>query len=194
MINSETVFTVIIPNWENKVKIGVIPSEFYGAKHKLPPEHEGAKLKKFGRESFYVDSMGKRILKNPNKKGNPKYWNLNGQDFYSNNMNWQTRVKIVNYYHRYFKKYIEEQLKEPFPIFLNYNLSFDIEIQEVYSTFTPDITNMWILPKLFEDALVSTKKLKNDSPEFRCHTGFGYKFVEKEEDRKLVITFKYTKK
>lgn len=194
MITYDSEFTVLIPHWVNKVQIGVVPSEFYGSKDKLPESIKGATLKRFGNKAFYIDSSKKRILKNPTKVGQPKYWNLNGQSFYSNNMDWRTRVTIVNFYHAYFKDFIEQQLKEPFPIFLNYTLEFNIKIHEVYTTFTPDITNMWILAKLFEDTVVSCGLLKDDSPEFRCHTGYGYQFVDKEEDRKLVISFKYNKK
>jgi hypothetical protein len=48
----------------------------------------------------------------------------------------------------------------------------------VYSSNTPDITNMWILTKLFEDALVNTGILRDDSPQFRTKTSYEYKFVE----------------
>jgi hypothetical protein len=39
----------------------------------------------------------------------------------------------------------------------------DVIIYDVYSTFTPDITNMWILSKMII-LLVKCKILRDDSP------------------------------
>jgi hypothetical protein len=61
-----------------------------------------------------------------------------------------------------------------------YTLNMDVIIYDVYSTFT----NMWILSKMI-DTVVKCKILRDDSPEFRRHTGIGYRFVEVEKDRKL---------
>jgi hypothetical protein len=72
----------------------------------------------------------------------PEYWNLNGQAFTG-----LQRSTIVNFYHKYFATYVNKQLKEPFPTFMA-TLNMDVIIYDVYSTFTPDITNMWILSKM----------------------------------------------
>jgi hypothetical protein len=45
----------------------------------LPSKHEGATLRKIGAKQYYVDSKHKKIV--PSSKGNPEYWNLNGQAF-----------------------------------------------------------------------------------------------------------------
>jgi hypothetical protein len=52
------------------------------------------------------------------------------------------------------------KLKEPFPTFMAYTLNMDVIIYDVYSTFTPDITNMWILSKMIEDTVVKCKILR----------------------------------
>jgi hypothetical protein len=46
----------------------------------LPSKHEGATLRKKGAKQYYVDSKHKNS-KEPSSKGNPEYWNLNGQAF-----------------------------------------------------------------------------------------------------------------
>jgi hypothetical protein len=193
MVTTKTIFSLTIPKWENKVKMGVVIATYYKKRDKLPAKHKGAKLKKFGRSFIYVDNKNKKIIKNPTKVGNPIYWNLNGQQFYSTNIHWSVRSTIVNYYHRYFNKYIKKAFSEPFPTFLSYRLAMDITIYEIYSSHTPDITNMWILAKLFEDAMVGAKILRDDDPQFRCSTSYSYKFVNDEKDRKLKIKFKYIK-
>lgn len=193
MITEKSVFVLSIPEWVNKVRIGTIPTLYYTKGDPLPAKHSGATLRKVGAKEYYIDSKNKKIVKNPLQKGKPEYWNLNGQSFYSNNITWKQRSTIVNFYHKYFTPFIEKQLKNPFPVFLSHTLHMEVIIHDVYSVFTPDITNMWILSKMVEDAIVKTKVLKDDSPEFRRYTGVGYVFVEEEKDRKIVINFKYTK-
>jgi len=79
MITTKTTFMLTIPKWLNKMPIGKVQPQYYKKSAKLPLKHKGAKLKKFGRAQYYVDSSGKRLLKNEEKVGNIKYWNLNGQ-------------------------------------------------------------------------------------------------------------------
>lgn len=193
MITESSIFTLVIPGWVNKVRIGTVPTTYYTGGDALPAEHKGATLRRVGNKAYYIDAKNKKIVKNPLQKGKPEYWNLNGQSFYSTNMTWKNRSTIVNYYHRYFKPFVIAQFKEPFPTFLSYTISMDIVIYDVYSKFTPDITNMWILSKLIEDTVVNCNILRDDSPEFRRHTGIGYKFVETEEERRIEVNFKYIK-
>lgn len=193
MITTNTVFKLVIPQWKNKIEISKIPKKYYAKGDKLPKKYNGATLKRFGSKYLYVDSDGNKIVKNPTKAGKSKYWNLNGQQFYSTNMHWALRKKIVDFYHKYFSEYIKKEFKEPFPIFLSYSITMEVKIYEVYSKFTPDITNMWILPKMIEDAMVNNKIIRDDSPQFRLKTSYEYIFVKDESKRKLVIKFKYKK-
>jgi len=193
MITKDTVFTLTIPNWTNKVRVGTIKTTYYTKGDKLPEKYKEATTRKIGKKLYYIDDKNKKIVKNPTKRAKPDYWNANGQYFYSVNIPWKHRSIIVNYYHRYFSTFIKEQFKEQFPSFLSYKLDMDITFHEVYSRHTPDITNMWILAKIFEDTMVKDGILRDDSPEFRMRTSYGYEFVEKEEDRKIVINFKYNK-
>lgn len=193
MVADQVLYTLTIPNWVSKVQIGVIPITYLIKGDTVPEAMKGFKTRKVGKDHYYIDNKNKKIVKNPNSKGKPKFWNLNGQDFYSNNMHWKTRTTIVNFYHKYFAGFIKKEFKEPFPTLLSYKLDMEVIIYDTYTVHTPDITNMWILPKLIEDTYVKLGILRDDSPEFRGHTGFGYVFVEKEEERKLVINFKYRK-
>jgi len=193
MVTEKSIFILEIPEWVNKVRIGTVSTLFYTKGDALPKKHEGATLRRAGKKEYYIDDKNKKIVKNPLQKGTPEYWNLNGQAFYSNNITWKQRSTIVNYYHKYFAGFIEEQLKIPFPTFLSYKLDMEVIVYDVYSKFTPDITNMWILSKMIEDAVVNCGVLRDDSPEFRMYTGCGYKFVDDEKDRKIVVTFKYNK-
>lgn len=191
MINERTTFKLEIPHWENKVKVGVAVKKYFEAADSLPQKYQPAKTRRAGKKVYFVDSKNKRIVKNGTKVGKPVFWRLNGQHYYSNTMTWKRRTLITKYYHKYFKKYITDTFKEPFPSFLAYKINMHIEIHEVFTAKTPDITNMWILAKLFEDAVVTCGILRDDSPEYRRMTSYEYIFVPNKEDRKLVITFNY---
>lgn len=191
MITTESIFTVTIPEWVNKVRIGTNTAKFYTSTCDLPKKYGECGLKKIKDTSYYVDGAGKKIIKNSKAVGNPIYWTVNGQGFYNNTTPWYIRSKAVKYYHKYFTKYIKEQLEEQIPTFLEYKLSMHIDIYDVYASTTPDISNMWILPKMFEDAVVNANVIRDDSPEFRTSTSYKYRFVREESDRKLVITFNY---
>lgn len=193
MVTPKTVFQITIPKWKNKVPIGKVAPVYYTKNIGLPQKHAGARLRKIGRKFYYVDKNNKRLIKNVNKVGNIKYWRVNGQKFYSANIHWKTRSTIVNFYHRYFKDKINKKFKAPFPMFAGYSLDMHILIYELYTSDTPDITNMWILAKIFEDVMVAQHIFRDDSPQYRLGTSYKYKFVEDEKDRKLVIKFKYTK-
>jgi hypothetical protein len=67
------------------VRVGTVPTLYYTKGEALPSKHEGATLRKIGAKQYYVDSKHKNS-KEPSSKGNPEYWNLNGQAFYSTNM------------------------------------------------------------------------------------------------------------
>lgn len=193
MITEKSEFSVVVPDWINKVRVGTVPIQYFAKGDKHSTKLEGATLKKIGKTFYYVDKTGKRIVKNPDKKGGPIFWNLNGQSLYSTNMSWRDRATVVNFYHKYLTPYIKNQIPEPIPIFLSCTISMKIVIYEVFNSNTPDITNMWILAKIFEDTAVACNVLRDDSPEFRRSTMFEYEFVEEEKDRKIVVTFNYKK-
>ena len=192
MITKKSVFTLVIPDWSNKIKKGKVARKYYTKKDKLPLKHKGAKLKKIGR-TFYYTSNGQKILKNTKTAGKEAYVRINGQKLYSGVMHWSERAFIVNHMHRVFIKEIKKTFDEPFPVFLGYTLKLKMEIYDVYTSTTPDIMNRWIEVKALEDAMVKAKILTEDSPEYRRSTCFEYIFVADEKDRKLVVTFSYAK-
>jgi hypothetical protein len=80
------------------VRVGTVPTLYY-TKGEALRQHEGATLRKIGAKQYYVDSKHKNSK--TLFKGNPEYWNLNGQAFYSTNMTWKQRSTIVNFYHKF---------------------------------------------------------------------------------------------
>jgi hypothetical protein len=55
----------------------------------------------------------------------------------------------------------------------------------------PDVSNMWLLEKFFEDALQECEIIPDDSPAYVRESGRKrYHFIETAEERKLVFTIK----
>jgi hypothetical protein len=97
-------------------------------------------------------------------------------------MTWKQRSTIVNFYHKYFATYVNKQ-QRTISYIHGLHLEHGRDYYDVYSTFTPDITNMWILSKMIEDTVVKCKILRDDSP--GLEDILVYRFVEEEKIEKL---------
>lgn len=185
-------FKLIIPEWENEIVIGIVEPTYYKASNRTPDKIKRMyEVKHCFGHHYYVDKTGHRVIKNKKVVGNKRTWRINGQSFYASKLHWSKRSEIVRIYHAYIIEYIKKEFSDPFPIYLNSALEMHINIYEIYSHKTPDITNMWILTKIIEDCFVVSGILKEDSPEFRTRTSYEYIFVEEKKERKLEIIFKY---
>tara|TARA_R100001463_G_scaffold23551_2_gene56415 strand:- start:25833 stop:26417 length:585 start_codon:yes stop_codon:yes gene_type:complete len=186
--------TVTIPNWE----ASYLKSENTRAKYWLWKDRE--KLpKKYstqlspsplikGTKAYCADIEGNRFVKNTKKVGTQNRWILNGQDLYNATLNWRLRKSIAKYYHEYFSRFIQEQLT-PITIPEGKFLSIGCDIYEVKRGNMPDISNMWLLEKFFEDALQECGIIPDDNSDYVIESGRKrYHFVETADDRKLVFT------
>lgn len=190
-------YQVIIPQWENKY----VKSKKTAPKYWLWKDREKLPLKykdilfhqpiSMGKKDYCIDKNYQRFLKNTKKVGTENTIILNGQNLYNASTDWRLRSKIVDYYHTYFSKYIKEQIsKIDIPVG-NY-LSISCDIFEIPRGQMPDISNMWILEKLFEDSLTACNIIPDDGPKYVLESGRKrYHWVEKEEDRKLVFNIEF---
>ena len=187
-------YTVTIPSWE----ASYLKSEKTRAKYwlwkdraKLPKKYSTALSPEplvRGAKAYCVDENGERFIKNTKKVGTANRWVLNGQDLYNAVMDWRLRKTIAQYYHSYFSGYIKEQLT-PITLPEGKYLSVGCDIYEQRRGNMPDVSNMWLLEKFFEDALQECGIIPDDNPDYIRESGRKrYYFVEKEEDRKLVFT------
>lgn len=194
------VYHVIIPEWEYyfvKAKKTSPKYWLFKDKEKLPKKYLAICSKEptlVGGKLYCKDDLGNRFLKNPIKVGKENIWVLNGQDLYNASINYIMRGKIAQYYHSYFAKYINEQL-EPLSINEDQYISNSVDIYEIYRGKMPDISNMWLLEKFFEDALIEEKIIPNDSPEYVLESGRKkYHWVTDSKDRKLVFNIEILEK
>lgn len=189
--------TVTIPEWEaSYLKARATNPKYWLWKErdKLPKKHSIALSPEpliRGAKAYCVDSEGMRFIKNTKSVGKENRWVLNGQDLYNAALNWRLRKTIAKYYHEYFSGYIKEQLT-PINIPEGYFLSVSCDIYEIKRKTMPDISNMWLLEKFFEDALQECGIIPDDNPDYVIESGRKrYHWVETADARKLVFTIKY---
>jgi hypothetical protein len=135
------------------------------------------------------------LAKKSKKTGKPRWWTINGQGLYNATLHFRARGKITKYFHKKLSKYIREQITEDEQKRLDlvhpessikYGISVDI--YEVRRGVMPDIGNMWLWPKWFEDALQECGVIPDDDPDYVIESGRKrYYWVDTAEERKLVF-------
>jgi hypothetical protein len=133
------------------------------------------------------------------KSGRKRYWTVNGQGLYNATLHYRLRSKITKYYHKYLSKYIKKQISKEQIIELNnlvfpgssLKLSISLEIHEVRRGSMPDVSNLWLWIKWFEDALQESRIIPDDDPDHVQESGcVRYYFVDNIEQRQLVFTLR----
>lgn len=143
-----------------------------------------------------------QITKKSRKSGRPRYWTVNGQGLYNATLHFRARAKITTYFHKYLIKYIKKQITKDIIKLINdhvfvdslIKLSVSLDIYEVKRAKMPDIGNMWIWIKWFEDALQDSGVIPDDNPDFVIESGRKrYHWVDSEERRKLIFKINFVK-
>jgi hypothetical protein len=129
------------------------------------------------------------IAKKTKKTGKPKIWTVNGQSLYNAALHFRARAKITLYFHEYLSKFIKEQItKEQIQSLISHQLSVSLDIYEVRKGMLPDVGNLWIWTKWFEDALQECEIIPNDNSNVIIESGrTRYHWVETDENRRLVF-------
>lgn len=187
-------YQVIIPRWSSHfTKSNKTTAKYWLWKDRaiLPKKHTEvlrAEPLVINGKSYCCDVEGNRFIKNSKKAGQPNIWILNGQDLYNAKLDWRVRKNVAKWYHEYMATYIKQQLS-PIDIPEGKFLSISCDIYEVKRGNMPDVSNMWLLEKFFEDALQECGVIPDDSPDYVRESGRKkYHFVDSELDRKLVFT------
>jgi hypothetical protein len=136
------------------------------------------------------------VAKASRKTGRPRYWTVNGQGLYNATLHFTLRGKITKYYHKYLIKYINQQLSVLDKATINKHvypgsgskLSISCDIYEIRRNKIPDIMNMWLWTKWFEDALQETGVIPDDNPDYVIESGrTRYHWVDSEKERQLLF-------
>lgn len=143
-----------------------------------------------------------QVVKKRRKSGKPGYWTVNGQGLYNATLHYRLRGKLTEYFHKYLSKYIKQQISRQQITELNnqifpdssHKLSVSLDIYDIRRGKMPDVSNLWLWTKWFEDALQESKIIPDDNPDYVAESGrTRYHFVDNQEDRKLVFTLKLIK-
>jgi len=192
-----TEYQVVVPEWANGYqKSAKTMPKYWLWKHrdKLPKKHKDLLSDTpvtIRNKDYCCNSEGERFLKNTKSAGKPNIWLMNGQDLYNATLNWRLRKSVAKYYHEYFAGFIKAQLT-PITIPEGKYLSISCDIHEIKRGQMPDISNMWLLEKFFEDALQECEIIPDDCPDYVIESGRKrYHWVEKPEERKLVFNINF---
>jgi len=137
-----------------------------------------------------------RVAKKSKKSGKPRYWTINGQGLYNATLHYRLRGTITKYFHKYLSKYIREQIIAEEIQTINLlvhpksftKLGVSVDIYEVRRGKMPDVGNMWLWCKWFEDALQHCGVIPDDNPDYVIESGRKrYYWVDTAQERKLVF-------
>lgn len=140
-----------------------------------------------------------KIAEKSRKTGNQRWWTVNGQGLYSATLHYRARNKMTKYFHKYLSKHIRKQISEKDISELNNivfkgsfrKLATSVDIYDIRRGKMPDISNMWLWLKWFDDALQECGVIPDDDPDYVLRSGpTTYHFVDNPKDRKLVFTIK----
>jgi hypothetical protein len=146
---------------------------------------------------YHRKKDGTLHLLNPKSAGNRKRMAVNGQLLYSGAIFEQARNNYIGFIkEQVFGSVNWEELKQFVKNRINYGLEYKMEIFRYVRDSTsylersiPDITNMWILPKVFDDLLQEKGILPDDNWANRPSVNYNYRIVDKIEEEKIEITF-----
>lgn len=136
------------------------------------------------------------VAKASRKTGRPRYWTVNGQGLYNATLHFRLRGKITQYFHAYLSKYIKQQISKKDIRRINslvykgskHKLSVSVDIYEIRRGKIPDVGNMWLWLKWFEDALQESGIIEDDNPDYVIESGrTRYHWVESEGERQLLF-------
>ena len=135
-----------------------------------------------------------RVAKKSKKSGKPRYWTVNGQGLYNATLHFRLRSTITKYFHKYLSKYIREQITKEDILTLSQGfanrmvIGVSVDIYEIKRGKMPDIRNLWLWGKWFEDALQECGVIPDDNPDYVIESGrTRYFWVDTAEERKLVF-------
>lgn len=134
------------------------------------------------------------VAKKSKKSGRPRYWTINGQGLYNATLHYRLRGKITKYFHKYLSRYIKRQISKEDQQLIDtalqnsMKLGISCDIYEIKRGKMPDIRNMWLWGKWFEDALQDCGVIADDNPDYVIESGpTRYHWVDTVEQRKLVF-------
>lgn len=167
-------FEVVCPDYPTKIKLSNKRRPKYykaNSKKELPKKYQDKSkydFKKSVKNKLVSDinlwdlNTNKKVIANPRSVGTPRYQQINGQYLYSGFSSPFTRNKIVTALHEYFMERIFKSGIKPVKI-EKFPLLCKVGLYTFIGKADWDLSNLWIYYKTFEDCLVKSKIIPDDS-------------------------------
>lgn len=196
MIYQDNNYVIIkVPNFNDKIPLTKGRRAKYFKSNQtapLPKKYQDKSKYKWSTKGILVDLKNLPVIKNNLSVGKPKYWKVNGQDFYSGILQFFTRSKVTGIIHEYLKTY----LKGIVPIVLKEDERLEISciISDTLAQKPWDCSNKWVWIKWFEDTAVQLGKIAEDNYFVVQKSGaIQYNQVDTEQERELNFIIKKVK-
>ena len=183
-----------VPNFNDKIPLTKgRRAKYFKVGQVLPKKYQNIKQFKWSNKGILVNKVNNLpVIKNNLSVGKPKYWKVNGQDFYSGILQFFTRSKVTGIIHEYLKTY----LKDMTPIVLEEDERLEISciISDTLAQKPWDCSNKWVWIKWFEDTTVQLGKMAEDNYFVVQKSGaIQYNQVDTEQERELNFIIKKVK-
>lgn len=181
---------VTIPEYITRIKLSDHRRPtYYVNGTKIPREYSTSRYefrdKKFRNytKSLLYDTVEKIfIVKNKSFVGKPRYTSIGGNMLYAG-MNEHVRMLIISGIKEYFRQYIQKLTPiKDFPIHI------DAQLHAIPGLRNWDIDNLWIYIKCFQDLLIESRIIPDDSVKYITKApSFEYFPVAENKDRKIIF-------
>ncbi len=188
----EDLLIIEIPNFITHVELSKARRKKYFQKDDILPKKYQNDKYLFNKKGILVGEDNKPVVRNSRVAGTPCVKKINGQEFYSGNINPHLRAKMVSEMKKFFISHFEG-----IPPIDPKHFPLEMELELHYST-TPDIFDIdnlgWIYTKVIQDCLKDAGIIPEDNVSILSKSG-GCQFVRVEsvEERKLLVILRKNK-
>jgi hypothetical protein len=193
MKTKDLIYEIIVPKYPSKIKLSDKRRATYftsDKKDKIPKKYKDNERYEWRGKFLYDVTLNEKVVKNSRSVGTARYWSVNFQAIWNQQIKHQARASITNKLKDFFRPYIEEL--EPIS---SYPIKIEIFLHDIDMPI--DVDNKGVVyTKIITDLLVNTNKgedsnktiIPDDSANYINDTG-RCKFVRvnNEEDIKMVI-------
>lgn len=145
----ELLQTLVIPNFPLRFKVSNKQKpKYWKPFHKNRPKKYEDYLET-DKEGYLIDNQGKRLPKNPNAMGTPRYVSLNGNNF-TTGLHPSVRGQLVHFLKDFYMPYVR-QMKPITKLPIRAGWDFFAPVDREF-----DMSNLWFYYKYMEDCLFMT--------------------------------------
>jgi hypothetical protein len=163
MKKKDLIYEIIIPDYPSKIKLSDSRRAIYyhKSKHrmKLPKKYQSGRYT-WGNDGYLYDiedSDNKKIIKNSKSAGTPRYWAVNFQAIWNQQIKHQARASVTNKLKDIFRPYLKD-----LDIITEYPIKMELFLHDVEMPI--DVDNKGVVyTKVITDLLVNTNKGEDDN-------------------------------